>query len=105
MVLDAWNRRPGVRLWRNHTGMSKMTRTGAFASFGVGGPGGADLLGICNGHFLAIEVKRRAGKLTDNQRFFLSEVEENGGMALVATQTRDGDIVEVTPEDFEARNF
>lgn len=52
--------------------------------------GVADILGILpGGRFLAIEVKRPGGKLTQEQALFLSLVNANGGLGFVATSTRD----------------
>lgn len=51
-----------------------------------GQSGGADILGVFHGRFVAIEVKRPGGDhpVTANQRDFLQRVIAAGGIALVA---------------------
>ena len=44
----------------------------------------ADIIGVFKGHFIAIEVKTRKGKLTANQIEFLNNVIGGGGHAIVA---------------------
>lgn len=65
--------------------------------------GVADILGIYQGKFLAIEVKRpearddagkiiqRAGTLSNHQRAFLEDVKAQGGIAVVARSWGDVD--------------
>lgn len=100
MVLDDWNRQDGVRLWRNQVGRAWFPGRKISYAFGVGGPGGADLLGIVHGTFCAIEVKRQGARLRREQADFLREVVALGGMGLVATQSKAGPIVTVTVEKF-----
>jgi penicillin-binding protein-related factor A (putative recombinase) len=48
--------------------------------------GTSDILGVRNGIFFAIEVKRpRAKRLTTGQTAFLMKVVENGGLGICAT--------------------
>lgn len=51
--------------------------------------GASDLLGIWRGRFLAIEVKRPGGKLTDDQVRFLAMINQAGGVAFKAESIRD----------------
>ena len=51
--------------------------------------GVADILGIFNGKFLAIEVKRLGAELTRCQRYFLERVNREGGIAFVAHSIED----------------
>ena len=51
--------------------------------------GTSDILGIINGRFLAIEVKSEIGKLSPEQRVFLAQISNNGGVAFVARSLRD----------------
>ena len=44
----------------------------------------ADIIGIWEGRFLAIEVKRPGGKLSIEQELFLRRVNEKGGIGFVA---------------------
>ena len=68
---------PGLVLWRNNIGVAEMR--GYKVRFGVGGPGGADLLGIWNGKFVAVEVKTETGRQSPDQRTFQQLVESKGG--------------------------
>lgn len=48
-------------------------------------PGCSDILGqLVTGHLLAIEVKRRGGRVRPEQRRFLAQVGRAGGLALLA---------------------
>ena len=47
-------------------------------------PGIPDIIGIWNGHLLAIEVKTAKGKLSPKQEVKLKEINQNGGLAFVA---------------------
>ena len=77
----ALGRIPGLVLWRNNVGLAEMH--GRKVRFGVGGPGGADLIGVYLGRFLAVEVKTATGRQTDEQRTFQNLVESKGGIYVV----------------------
>jgi len=49
----------------------------------------ADIIGIYKKRFLAIEVKSPNGKLSKYQEIFLSQVRNNGGIAIVAYSIDD----------------
>lgn len=49
----------------------------------------SDIIGIFENRFLAIEVKALKGRLSDHQREFLEEVNENGGIGFVARSIED----------------
>ena len=52
--------------------------------------GVSDILGCDgNGSFVAIEVKTKKGRLSENQKQFIKEVNENGGIAFVARSVDD----------------
>ena len=51
--------------------------------------GVSDLLVCLKGRFIAIEVKRPNGRLTENQKAFLKQIEKSNGVALVATSVED----------------
>lgn len=52
--------------------------------------GVADILGICaDGRILAIEVKSQKGRLSPEQKIFLSEITSRGGVAFVARSVED----------------
>lgn len=75
---------PMVRaLWRNNVGAFK--KDGRWIRYGVGGKGASDLMGIVDsGIFLACEVKKVGGVLTQEQKAFLQSVHDKGGIAIVA---------------------
>ncbi len=52
-------------------------------------PGVSDIIGIWKGRYLAIEVKREGGKLTELQQRFMDRVNDEGGMAFVARSIED----------------
>lgn len=70
---------PGLTLWRNNTG-SVEARQGYRIAFGCGGPGGADLIGMYRGRFIAIEVKTATGRQSPEQRVYQQLVEKLGGV-------------------------
>ena len=51
--------------------------------------GSSDIIGIFRGKMLCIEVKRPNGKLTEDQKTFLSEMSELGAICLVARSLDD----------------
>jgi Holliday junction resolvase len=56
----------------------------------LGSPKGiADIIGIWEGKFLAIEVKTENGKLSTYQEDFLSAVKANNGIGIVARSVDD----------------
>jgi|SRR5882672_5297394 len=78
----ALGRDPGVLLFRNNIGSAQM-HGGFRVTFGVGGPGGADLLGILDARPLAIEVKSATGRQSPEQRRFQVLWEARGGIYLM----------------------
>jgi len=69
-----------------------LKHSGAFPIKIAGGPFQhyiADLLVCLDGRFVAIEVKRPGGKVTDGQREFLRKVTAAGGIAFVAYSVED----------------
>lgn len=82
----------GFRLFRNNVGALK-DAAGRVIRYGVCNPGGADLIGwvpvvITQVHvgqtiarFAAVEIKAPGGKVTAEQRQFLSVVHQAGGVA------------------------
>lgn len=85
-----------VRLLRNNCGSYK-SPTGTFVRYGVGNPGGSDLIGLRRvritpqmvgqeiGQFVALEIKRPGLKPTEQQQRFQAMVRNMGGLAGVAT--------------------
>lgn len=64
-------------------------RHGHRVTFGVGGPGGADLIGILDGKPLAVEVKSQSGRQSDEQKRFQSLWESRGGIYLMPRSVED----------------
>jgi hypothetical protein len=73
---------PGVAAFRNNVGVAKHA-DGRRVAYGVGGPGGSDLIGLCDGRFVALECKRPGEYPTAEQAQFLECVRANGGFAAV----------------------
>ena len=79
------------RLWRNNQGVATFQK-GKYnhtVAYGVGGRGGADLIGFRRvgklAQFVAIEIKSaKSDKLTDQQQNFLRVVNLSGGYGAVA---------------------
>lgn len=51
--------------------------------------GVSDILGVMNGKFIAIEVKSAKGRLSESQKQFLHDIQEEGGIAFVARSIED----------------
>jgi hypothetical protein len=76
-----------IKAWSNPSGAVKI-RPGKFMSFGL--KGSADLLGcLPDGRFLAVECKAPDGRLSPEQRQFLADIKDLGGLAIVAKSCRD----------------
>lgn len=92
----------GLVLWRNNCGVLPMP-DGKRIRFGVGNPGGADLIGCYCGRFLAVEIKTATGKQTEEQRTFQRCVERNGGIYLMPRSVQDAvNMVEALRTGFMA---
>ncbi len=81
-----------ITVWRINVGAAKYEKKNgslSFVRFGV--PGMSDLIGIFQGKFLAIEVKRPSciKRVTPAQQAFLDQVNGAGGLAFVATSIED----------------
>jgi hypothetical protein len=79
-ILIAINPRFGL-FWKNETGAVKMP-SGSFVRFGL--KGSSDILGVCRGRFVAIEVKTGEATLRKSQRNFREAVTKNGGIYCLA---------------------
>ena len=51
--------------------------------------GVSDIIGIYNGRFLAIEIKKPGGALTPMQAAFIMKVNAHGGIGFMATSVND----------------
>lgn len=77
--------------WRNNSGAVKYQNAegrGRFLRFGY--VGSSDIIGVLpDGRFLAVECKAEKGRVSEAQRFFLSEVTKLGGVSVVAKSIED----------------
>lgn len=85
LIRLALGRAPDLLLYRNNIGFDPERRV----RYGVGGPGGADLIGIFRGRFVAVEIKTVVGKQSDEQREFEALVNARGGTYVVLRSVED----------------
>lgn len=78
---------PGLCLFRNNCGVAEMR--GYKVRFGVGNPGGADLIGLYRGRFLAVEIKTATGRQSEDQTRFQALVERCGGLYQILRSVED----------------
>lgn len=72
--------RAGARVFRNNVGQARY-KGGHTVRYGLA-PGSSDLIGWTpDGRFLALEVKTKRGRLTEQQAAFLEAVRAAGGVA------------------------
>jgi hypothetical protein len=79
---------PDLVLWRNNIGLAWM-RNGAPVRFGVGGPGGSDLVGVFRGRAVFIELKTPIGRQSKEQKQFQQLVERKGAVYVVIRSVED----------------
>lgn len=82
-------RRPDLLVvWRNNIGTAEMR--GYRVRFGVGGPGGADLIGLSyTGQFLALEIKTPTGRQSPEQRTYEHLVQRLNGTYRILRSVED----------------
>jgi hypothetical protein len=79
----------GIYHWRNSVGALQV-RPGQWYRFGL--KGSSDIMGVLpSGRFLAGEVKAPRGRLSSEQRQFLEDVRNLGGLAVVVKSWRELD--------------
>lgn len=78
----------GVFCWRNNNAGIFDNKTGRWRGSNSL-LGASDILGIYKGKFLAIEVKRPKGRLTQHQKDFIDRVNKEGGIGFVAYSPSD----------------
>lgn len=90
----------GARLLRNNCGQCQAS-DGRVIRYGVGNPGGSDLIGLHTititpemvgqqlAVFTAIEVKTPTGRVSEQQQRFIAMVKSLGGIAGVARSVED----------------
>jgi hypothetical protein len=94
---------PWVRMFRNNCGKLPDPRTGRWIEFGVGSPGGGDLLGWRTvtitpemvgqrvAQFVSLEVKTPTGRVRPEQERWRQAVERAGGIAAVVRSVEDAE--------------
>jgi hypothetical protein len=70
---------PDIVCWRNNIGYDERTHV----RFGVGNPGGSDLIGVFRGRAVFIEIKTTTGKQDKMQALFQALVERHHGIYVV----------------------
>ncbi len=75
----ALGREAELVLWRNNCGYDAERRV----RYGVASPGGADLIGMFRGRFVAVEIKTPIGRQSKEQREFQALIERKGGIYVV----------------------
>jgi hypothetical protein len=74
--------------FRNNVGVAKLDGGGRLR-YGVGNPGGADLIGLFRGRFAAIEIKTPEGRQSPDQRRFQDLVRLKGGVYVICRSADD----------------
>lgn len=72
--------------WRNNTGAHRVSSKSGerFVRFGL--TGSADIIGLVDGKFIAIEAKSDKGVQSDEQKKFQEKVESNGGIYILSRE-------------------
>lgn len=78
----------GLVFWRNNVGAAQDPATGRVHAYGLA-VGSADLIGIVDGRFCALEVKTATGRLRPNQAQWMRLVHSKGGFACVVRSVED----------------
>jgi len=86
--------------WRENSGMVKQTDArGKVRMWRAGIKGIADIVGVYQGRFIAIEVKRKGKKPSLDQKAFLQRIEDCGGIAFVCDD--DTNVISQLEEIYE----
>lgn len=96
-ILLALGALPHVRVFRNSVGLARDPRSGAKVRFGLC-VGSSDLIGLCRGRFLALEVKTATGRPTPEQLAFIAMVRAQGGIAGVVRSVADALLLVAPPQ-------
>lgn len=75
--------------WRNNIGTAINPHTNQHIRYGVGNPGGADLIGLHRGRFVAAEIKTPTGRQSPEQLQWQRLVESKGGIYVVVRSADD----------------
>lgn len=76
----------GCVFWRNSTGFAIHGERRVRYGLAVGS---SDLIGLVDGRFCALEVKRPGERPTEDQRKFMNAVRVNGGFAAVVSSVTE----------------
>ena len=76
---------PEAIWWRNNCGYDATNRV----RYGVGSPGGSDLIGMFRGRSVFAEVKTPTGRLSPDQVRFQNLVTSKGGLYVVLRSVED----------------
>lgn len=90
---------PDAVWWRNNVGAYQLP-SGGMLRYGIGNPGGADLVGMFRGRAVFVEVKTPIGRLSAHQRTFQALVTKKGGVYAVV---RSADDARALIADLEGR--
>jgi hypothetical protein len=71
----------GIFFWRNNVGRK------GYVKFGL--KGSSDIQCLTKGKFLAIEIKDKAGIISEDQQKYFDKVNANGGLAVVCRSKDD----------------
>ncbi|QGH73305.1 MAG: VRR-NUC domain protein [Siphoviridae sp. cttb18] len=83
-ILDYLHLKGCVAFKHRNVGIFKQ-KTKQYIPLSFGEKGISDIIGCTrDGRFIAIEVKRKGGRLSEEQKLFLQKIEKSGGIALVA---------------------
>lgn len=74
--------------WRNNCGFADM-RDGSKVRFGVGSPGGSDLIGVFRGRAIFVEIKTPTGRQSPEQKTFEQLVQGKGGIYVIVRSIDD----------------
>lgn len=89
-ILHFLNAFLGIRAYKIQTTGVYDSKQGCFRKRGkYVRKGMSDIIGIVEGRFLAIEVKSEKGVLSPDQKSFIMDVNESGGVAFVARSIQD----------------
>ena len=78
--------------WRNNIGVAVMD--GHRIAYGLGNPGGADLVGLFLGRFVAVEIKTPRGRQSPEQAEWQRLVEAKGGIyAIVRSESEATELL------------
>lgn len=86
--------------WRNNTGALPINTSGRTRFIRFGMRGSADIIGLVQGRFVAIEVKTKTGKQSEHQREFQMRVEKSGGIyALVRSSCEALELIKKVKDE------